>query len=90
MMKPLACMGLAFLGGAVKPASGVTDNHGQAHPRIEGSSLPGCNLGIYRVKITKSEGGKEIVPPQYNSKTELGLEVGTVVRGQTSFHLRSQ
>jgi hypothetical protein len=79
----------AFLGDSVKPAQGVTDAKGEVRPRIEGSDLPGCHLGIYRVRITKTEGGKDSIPPQYNTNTELGLEVGPVMRGQNSFPLRS-
>jgi len=78
-----------FLGDSVKPAQGVTDAKGEVRPRIEGSDLPGCHLGVYRVRIAKTEGGKDLLPPQYNTKTELGLEVGPVMRGKIPFSLRS-
>jgi hypothetical protein len=81
----------AFMGGAAKPAQGVTDNTGQAELTVEGGVLPGCNLGIYRLRISKTDPqGQETLPPQYNKQTQLGLEVSQNVRGQPVFNLRSR
>jgi hypothetical protein len=63
-----------FLGGAVQPASGTTDNYGVAYPAIAADKLPadlqdvkGVHLGIYKVEI--SHPNKQLPDP------DLGAEV---------------
>lgn len=67
----------SFLGEAIKPAQGTTDSTGAAHLRI--SSDPdeaGVHLGYYRIEVSKKgPDGKEIVSPQYNTETILGVEI---------------
>jgi hypothetical protein len=80
----------AFMGGNVKPAKGVTDENGETRFQIDGAPQTGCNLGIYRVRITKTADGKEVVPARYNSNTQLGIEVSSWLRGRTVFSLQSR
>jgi len=70
----------SFLGDQLRPASGVTDKSGFAYLSMatEGGSVPpfsGVQCGLYKVRITKLSGGKQILPSKYNSATQLGLEV---------------
>jgi hypothetical protein len=79
-----------FMGAVCKTAKGVTDERGEARFQVEGAPQPGCNLGVYRVRVTKSgAGGKQALPSRYNATTQLGLEVSPSVRGRAVFHLRS-
>jgi uncharacterized protein (DUF2141 family) len=82
-----------FLGPAFKPVSGTTDAHGQASPTgaDPNPKFNGLYPGVYRVKISKEVGGKEIVPKQYNAETELGKEIAPDgPRGTIEFHLKSR
>jgi hypothetical protein len=63
----------AFLGSAVLPASGVTDHTGSAPLRIKDKS--GISYGLYKIRVSKMAGGREVIPPRYNTETELGVEV---------------
>jgi hypothetical protein len=69
-----------FLGGAIKPAQGMTDAGGRCFPRVQ-PDVPGCQFGFYRVRISKKDSsGNELIPPRYEST--LGAEVpghGTLV-----------
>jgi hypothetical protein len=71
----------AFLGEEIKPAVGVTNEFGGGGATIpkelrpDPTSPPGMHLGLYKVKISKTVGGKEIIPRQYNEETILGQEV---------------
>lgn len=70
----------AFLGGAIKPASGVTSADGTTSPSIPEEDIPeelrgrvkGVNGGIYRVVVTHPT---VEVPAKYNTQTELGRVV---------------
>jgi hypothetical protein len=68
-----------FLGKAVQPASGVTDSGGYADlsvlPNPGQPNIPGVYCGLYRVEISRKLGGKETIPPKYNTQTILGQEV---------------
>jgi hypothetical protein len=68
----------SFLGEAIEPARGTTNGKGIARLKItdqpDGS---GVRLGFYRIQVSKLENGKEIVPPRYNSQTEIGIEVSS-------------
>jgi hypothetical protein len=82
----------SFLQPYIKPARGTTDEKGRVVLQIEGESNSGCNVGLYRVRVSKKE-GRELVPARYNTQTELGLGVGSGLgpRGTDtySFHLAS-
>ncbi len=79
----------SFLGESCKPAQGDTNEFGKTQMRVERASLPGCNLGFYRVRISKTENGQEIVPERYNAKTQLGVAVGFGKTYTYSFNLVS-
>jgi hypothetical protein len=80
-----------FLGADFKSASGKTDARGQVAPAGADPKFPGLYPGVYRVKISKEVGGKEIVPKQYNSETELGKEIAPDgPRGTILFQLKSR
>lgn len=69
-----------FLGESVEPATAKTNERGIARPRI--SAEPegvGVRIGFYRIQISKTVNGKELVPARYNSQTEIGIEVATDV-----------
>ena len=78
-----------FMGRNIKSARGVTNEKGQAQLTIDGAASPGCNLGIYRVRITAPAGGREL-PARYNTNSELGLEVAPGTAGSTTFHLSTK
>lgn len=67
----------------LKPAQGITDESGRAQLQVEGAPVPGCNPGLYRVRISREENGQEIFPERYNKKTQLGLAVGA---GKSDVH----
>jgi hypothetical protein len=70
-----------FLGSEIKAAYGTTNEYGDAGPAIAPEDRPepnfpgGVYLGLYIVRITKDENGKELIPAQYNTETTLGYEV---------------
>ena len=71
----------SFLGAHVKPASGETNQFGDISPSVAREDLPdpslpgGVHFGLYRVRVTKSAGGKETLPARYNAETTLGQEI---------------
>jgi len=80
----------AFMGDSIKSAKGTTDEQGTARMQADGSSVPGCNLGIYRVRISlTNDKGQEGLPARYNTETQLGIEVGSAKKGRGAypFHL---
>jgi hypothetical protein len=78
-----------FLGPSLRPASGVSNNAGSVTFRTEGEQLPGVQLGLYRVVVSKKNGaGKETIPEKYNAQTNLGLEVAPGHRGGDGLRLR--
>ncbi|MEM8679454.1 MAG: EF-hand domain-containing protein, partial [Planctomycetota bacterium] len=65
-----------FFGDVIVPAEGETDLYGMAalrSPAVRG----GMQLGIYRIRITKSENNKETIPAKYNAETTLGIEISS-------------
>ena len=67
-----------FLGDSFQVARGVTDAEGMTSLSVsEGpySDLPGIPSGLYRIRISKIDGGKERVPAKYNEQTALGQEI---------------
>ncbi len=70
-----------FLGPGFKPAIGTTTSEGIASMSAEGLERNGVKLagvycGFYKITLSKTDGGKEVVPDRYNTQSELGLEVG--------------
>jgi hypothetical protein len=82
---PEACMG-----GAIKEASGTTDESGVAMVTIPGSEYPGVNCGLYRVEITGAGGDGKALPAKYNTDSTLGMAVGGMLpeNGMASFDLK--
>jgi hypothetical protein len=80
-----------FLQPYIKPAQGTTNDQGRVVPQIDGESRPGCNVGLYRVRVTRSDG--EPIPARYNTQSQLGLGVGSGLAprgtGIYNFHLTS-
>lgn len=68
-----------FLGTAVKPAGGTTDQSGAAPLRISASpDEAGVHLGFYRIEVSKKDAnGKEIIPARFNTETNLGVEISS-------------
>ena len=70
-----------FLSSFVEPATGVTDERGMTYPSIElestdRDSWSGFRLAIYKVEISKKDAdGGELIPPEYNTQTQLGAYV---------------
>ena len=84
----------SFLQASLKPATATTNEKGRGLGfQVEGQSRPGCQVGLYRVRITKQEGGRELIPARYNANTQLGLGVGPGLAprgtGVYNFHLTS-
>lgn len=82
--KPLANVAVKlvpepFMGPEMRAAEGVTDASGAASVTIPGSKYPGVNCGLYRVEITGRGNGGQMLPPHYNTKTELGTAVGNML-----------
>jgi hypothetical protein len=71
----------SFLGDEIKLAVGTTTPHGDAMMSIRPEDRPdpkqpgGVHLGLYKVRISKIENGRETVPARYNTETTLGQEV---------------
>lgn len=71
----------AFLDGQVETAIGRTDEFGYAFLTVPKENRPipdappGCQLGLYRVVISKLVDDREKIPARYNVETELGQEV---------------
>jgi hypothetical protein len=70
----------SFLGDQLRPATGITDQSGFAFLSMataDGSTPAsgGVQCGLYKVRITKLNGSKQMIPAKYNSDTQLGLEV---------------
>lgn len=70
-----------FLAGQVETAIGRTDEFGYAfltvpkEKRPIPDAPPGCQLGLYRVVISRMVDDQEKIPARYNVQTELGQEV---------------
>ena len=74
----------SFLGSALQPGEGTTDERGIAivsTPPRYAADVPGLSPGFYRVEITK-EG--DSIPAKYNTATTLGLEIGPMGHGMFS------
>jgi hypothetical protein len=82
---PEACMG-----GAIKEATGTTDDSGVAMVTIPGGEYPGVNCGLYRVEVTGSGADGKALPAKYNAASRLGVAVGGMLpeNGMASFDLK--
>lgn len=63
-----------FLGDAFTACSGETNASGIAYLEGADAEFPGIYLGMYTVRISKTNGGKEVVPKRYNTELTLGYE----------------
>ena len=71
-----------FLGDDFKVVVGhTTDMGGVQLETLPGMPIPGFPPGLYRVRISKTVNGKEIIPAKYNEETILGQEVATDAQG---------
>ena len=82
-----------FQGEAISAAVGISDERGIVRLALEGGQergLPdGMQVGFYRVRISKIENGKEVIPSKYNEDTTLGQVITSVGRlDSIEFHLR--
>ncbi|NQT40633.1 MAG: hypothetical protein HQ581_24280 [Planctomycetes bacterium] len=82
----------AFLGSEVQTASGVTGEEGIADISI--ADLPkgkvGAHCGFYRVRVSKLQDGKELIPAKYNAETILGEEISEEEWDVPTFELASE
>lgn len=63
----------AFMGGAIKPAVGKTDEAGRCDAfEIDGKRYRGLGAGLYKIQVTKDG---VTIPARYNTQTTLGAEV---------------
>jgi len=81
-----------FLEANLAPSTGTTDQYGMARVSLPDTEPPGVPCGLYRVVISKKQGGRETVPPAYNRHTTLGLEVAPDAKGfgkvsRITFHI---
>jgi hypothetical protein len=86
--EPLPCMGEEFT-----PATGTTDNVGATRPALAVEHRPEPDLeilwsGLYQVRISKVQNGREMIPAKYNTQTTLGQEVGPGTRSMRTGGVR--
>ncbi len=82
-----------FMGPAYQVTSGVTDSAGFADIKGQDPKYPGLYLGLYRVRISKVQGGRESLAYRYNTETIVGKVVAPDVpreRRVRRFNLQSQ
>lgn len=89
-----------FLGGVTQQASDVTSPIGTASPKVpkenrpSPDSPPGIQAGLYKVRISKMEGGTEAIPARYNTETTLGQQVSkddpAITNKKVIFDLKSK
>ena len=83
-----------FLGSSYHSHQGKTNAAGMAILDAELKDFPNeIYVGLYRVRISKIVGGKESLPPRYNTESELGREVATNIRDgreNVMFRLKSK
>jgi hypothetical protein len=66
-----------FMGGAIKPATGVSTETGDVPLQTEGQPFTGAQIGFFRVVVSqKGAGGKEMAPAKFNNPTTLSVEIG--------------
>jgi len=77
-----------FRGDNVAASHGVTDEEGR-FTLMYVKDVPGAAVGNHRVTMQVGSGGSRIVPPKYNSRSELTREVRPG-RNEFTFELTSQ
>lgn len=79
-----------FLQDVLQEATGITNRSGAAALTINAERrIPGVQLGMYRVNVSKRDGPRESVPPKYNDATTLGFDVSPDPHaGNASFDLQ--
>lgn len=71
----------SFLGDNFQVAIGETGPYGRAKPKIPkenrptADSPPGIQMGLFKVKVSKKSGDRELIPNKYNENTVLGQEI---------------
>jgi len=90
----------SFLGDDIKAAVATTDMFGTGSPTIpkdqrpDPTAPPGVQVGVYRVKISKLQGGKETIPAIYNTETILGqevaMDVGEIANRRVVYAMKSK
>jgi hypothetical protein len=85
----------SFLGSDIKASIATTDEFGGSGPSVPKEQRPdpertpsGVQLGLYRVKISKVVGGKELIPSKFNVNTTLGQEIAPDVPELASMRLK--
>lgn len=63
-----------FMGSSINPCSDVTSGSGKAFVTDPAAAFDGIPLGFYRVRISKMQDGKELIPAKYNTESVLGYE----------------
>ena len=87
-----------FLGPNLQPATGTTGEQGLAMLSVAKDKLPnpnysGVHVGLYRIEVSKQNGGSETIPARYNVNTQLGQEVAqgvAVLQGPLPLDLKSK
>jgi hypothetical protein len=64
-----------FFGSLLPSAAGTTGPGGTTYPMPTTPNALGMSVGYYRVRVSKRDGTREMVPANYNRETELGVEV---------------
>jgi hypothetical protein len=64
-----------FFEGALSPARASTARDGSGAVMLTDGTLPGIAPGIYKVRVSKKRGDRELLPSKYNLTTILGFEV---------------
>jgi hypothetical protein len=87
-VEPEECMGPGY-----QAVTATTDAMGQCCPSAADARYGGLYLGLYRIRISKLDGGRETIPARYNTQTELGLETDPTRGSRSAFlrlHLQNQ
>jgi hypothetical protein len=89
----------SFLGDELRTAIGTTNPFGKTSPTVPKEDRPapdtpaGLPLGLYKVRISRANGGRETIPPRYNAETVLGQEVSfdvpEIINNRVIFNLKS-
>lgn len=88
-----------YLADTIAGARGRTNAYGRAtisipkEDRPSADYPPGTRFGLYRVRISKQEGGSEQLPAKYNEETTLGQEVSfddAGIQSQVIYDLKSE
>ncbi|HET6576642.1 MAG TPA: hypothetical protein VFG68_23795 [Fimbriiglobus sp.] len=75
-----------IMGSTTRSASAVTDQEGTGYLTTEGDTGDPVAPGYYRIKVSKTVQGREVVPPKYNAQTVLGQEIVPDAMGRGSSH----